>query len=145
MNRSEATDLGRKVLDAIPSSEILELVDELDLRPNRATPPMFLVPLRSLKQRRDVAAFAKSAPSATLSLLFELYGHEALNAIIEGLGDNSENPTYEQLHEVVTGLLGEGAPINEIRAVCAHVALAGFPAADHCARLLSDVPSLALA
>lgn len=143
--KSDSTALGRHVLGSIPAERILELVDQLDLRPTPGTSPVFLVPLRSLKQKRDVGAFVKSAPPATVSLLLEVIGQEALEVIIERLGDNSANPSFEELSTVITGLLTEGTDPVALQAVCGHVVMSQFPAAPHCERLLNELPALALA
>lgn len=143
--KAESIATGRRVLGSIPADRVLELVDQLDLRPTPGTSPVFLVPLRSLKQKRDVASFVKSAPPATVSLLLEVIGQEALGVIIDRLGDSSSNPSFEELSSVMTALLAEGTDPVELQAVCGHVIMSGFPAAPHCLRLLDEEPSLATA
>ena len=143
-SKSDSTILGRRVLASIPTERVLELVDHLDLRPAPGSAPVFLVPLRSLKQKRDVGAFVKTAPPATISLLLEVIGQDALATIIDRLGDSSANPTYEQLSTVINSLLEEGGGVVELRAVCGHVIMSSFPAAPHCQQLLADHSLLAL-
>ena len=141
-SKSDSTSLGRRVLGSIPADRILELVDQLDLRPTPGSSPVFLVPLRSLKQKRDVGAFIKSAPPATVALLLEVIGQESLEVIIERLGDRSANPSFEELSSVMLAMLEEGIDPIELRAVCGHVVMSSFPAAGHCEILLRDVPAL---
>ena len=141
-SKSDSAILGRRVLASIPTERVLELVDHLDLRPAPGSAPVFLVPLRSLKQKRDVGAFVKTAPPATVSLLLEVIGQESLEVIIERLGDRSANPTFEELSSVSTALLEEGVDPGSLRAVCGHVVMSSFPAAGHCETLLRDVPAL---
>jgi hypothetical protein len=143
-SKSDNTTLGRRVLASIPAERILDVVDQLDLRPSPGSAPVFLVPLRSLKQKRDVESFVRSAPPATVSLLLEVIGQDALATIIERLGDSSADPTYEELSTVMNALLSEGGDPVELRAVCGHVVMSSFPAAPHCQQLLSDNPALAL-
>ena len=143
--KSDSTALGRRVLGSIPAERILELVDQLDLRPTPGSSPVFLVPLRSLKQKRDVGAFVKTAPPATVSLLLEVIGQEALEVIIDRLGDSSSNPSFEELSSVITALLSEGTDPVELQAVCGHVVMSQFPAAPHRERLLTEESALALA
>lgn len=143
-SKSDNTTLGRRVLASMPAERILDVVDQLDLRPSPGSAPVFLVPLRSLKQKRDVKSFVTSAPPATVSLLLEVIGQDALATIIERLGDSSADPTYEELSTVMNALLSEGGDPVELRAVCGHVVMSSFPAAPHCQQLLSDNPALAL-
>lgn len=143
-SKSDSTVIGRRVLATIPSERVLDLVDQLDLRPSPGSAPVFLVPLRSLKQKRDVESFVKSAPPATISLLLEVIGQEALATIIERLGDSSGNPTYEELLTVMNSLLVDGGDPVELRAVCGHVVMSSFPAAPHCQQLLINHPDLML-
>jgi hypothetical protein len=105
---------------------------------------VLLVPLRSLKQRRDVATFVKSAPLATASLLLEIIGHEELGQIIELLGENASQPTFDQLASAVDQRLAKGADALEVRAVLGHVIAESFPAAPYCERLLEERPEVQL-
>jgi len=142
--KSNATELARKILGSVPANDVLSLVDQLDLRPTPGSSPVLLVPLRSLKQRRDVATFVKSAPLATASLLLEIIGHEELGQIIELLGENASQPTFEQLASAVDQRLASGADALEVRAVLGHVIAESFPAAPHCERLLEERPEVQL-
>jgi predicted solute-binding protein len=142
--KSNATELARKILGSVPANDVLSLVDQLDLRPTPGSSPVLLVPLRSLKQRRDVATFVKSAPVATASLLLEIIGHEELGQIIELLGENASQPTFDQLASAVDQRLTNGADALEVRAVLGHVIAESFPAAPHCERLLEERPELRL-
>ena len=119
--KSHTTDIARRTLASVGSANLLDLIDQLDLRPTPGSSPILLVPLRSLKQRRDVETFLRNVPLATASLLLEIIGHDILGAIIERLGDNASEPTFDQLAEVVDGLLAEGAGADEVRAVLGHV------------------------
>jgi predicted solute-binding protein len=142
--KSNATELARKILASVPHEDLLSLVDQLDLRPTPGSSPVLLVPLRSLKQRRDVATFVKSAPLATASLLLEIIGHEELGQIIELLGENASQPTFEQLASAVDQRLASGADALEVRAVLGHVIAESLPAAPHCERLLEERPEVQL-
>ena len=142
--KSNATDVARRTLATVPAADLLALVDQLDLRPAPGSSPILLVPLRSLKQRRDVAAFVKSAPQATASLLLEIIGRNELDQIIEALGENASEPTYEQLLAVIDARLAAGADPLEIRAVMGHVVSENFPAAPHCERIFTEREVLAL-
>jgi hypothetical protein len=142
--KSNATELARKIVASVPQEDLLSLVDQLDLRPTPGSSPVLLVPLRSLKQRRDVATFVKSTPLATASLLLEIIGHEELGQIIELLGENASQPTFDQLASAVDQRLASGADALEVRAVLGHVIAESFPAAPHCERLLEERPEVQL-
>ena len=142
--KSHSTDIARRALASIPSNDLLDLVDQLDLRPTPGSSPILLVPLRSLKQRRDVETFLRNVPLATASLLLEIIGHDVLGAIIEQLGEHASEPTFDQLADVVDGILSEGASAVEVRAVLGHVVAEGFPAAVHCEKLLAEREQLAI-
>ena len=142
--KSNATEVARKILASVPANDLLNLVDQLDLRPTPGSSPVLLVPLRSLKQRRAVATFVKSAPLATASLLLEIIGHDELNHVIELLGEHASQPTFDQLASAVDQRLTNGADALEVRAVLGHVIAESFPAAPHCERLLEERPELRL-
>lgn len=138
------TELARRALNGLPATDVLRIVDQLDLRPSPQTPAVLLVPLRSLKQRRDVATFVRTAPVRTASFLLEVAGHEVLDTLIEKLGDAAEQPTFDQLASAVDDVLAQGADPALVRATLAHVAVEGFPARDHCLKLIEQRDVLSL-
>ena len=102
------------------------------------------VPLRQLQQRRDVEAFATSAPTAAVRALLEVIAMTPLEKVIELLGDHAEHPSYEQLADAIDLFLAGGGSTDDALSVLAYAIGDGFPAAVHCRRLLSERERFAL-
>jgi len=122
----------------------LKAVDTLDLRAHAKVSAVVGVPLRQLQQRRDVVAFATSAPLAAVKGLLELLALTPLEKTIELLGDHAESPTFEQLSEAVDQLLASGSTNDDVVAVLVYAIGESFPAAAHCRRLLEEREAFAL-
>lgn len=141
---SSATEIVRRTFLKIDSEAVLRAVDSLDLRGGGRISAVIGVPLRNLQQRRDVAAFAQSAPAAALRALLELLAMVPLEKVIEALGEHSESPSHDQLVVAIEQLLAGGASNDDIIEVLAFAILEGFPAAAHCRRLLAERPEFEL-
>lgn len=135
---SSATEIVRRTFLKIDPEAVLEAVDSLDLRGSGRISAVIGVPLRNLQQRRDVAAFAQSAPVAALRALLELLSMVTLEKVIEALGEHSENPTHDELAAALDRLLSEGVTTDEVVEVLAFAIVEGFPAGAHCRRLLAE-------
>jgi len=141
---SSATEIVRRTFLKIESDAVLQAVDSLDLRGSGRVSAVIGVPLRNLQQRRDVAAFASSAPVAAMRALLELLAMAPLEKLVEALGDHSENPSHDQLAAAVDQLLGSEITADEVIEVLAFAIIEGFPAAPHCRRLLAERPEFEL-
>ncbi|MHB8378747.1 MAG: hypothetical protein ACYDB2_02370 [Acidimicrobiales bacterium] len=141
---ASASTIIRAAFLKIDPDVTLRAVDSLDLRAHAKVSAVVGVPLRQLQHRRDVTAFATTAPLAAVRGLLEVMAHTPLEATIELLGDHAESPTYDQLREAVDQLLASGASNDDVVAVLAHAVGASFPAAPHCRRLLEERHELAL-
>jgi hypothetical protein len=119
-------------------------VDTLDLRAHAKVSAVVGVPLRQLQQRRDVLAFATTAPIVAVKGLLELLAHEPLEKIIDALGEHAETPTYEQMAAAVDEIVATGSSIDDVAAVLAFAVGESFAAAPHCRRLFEERPELAL-
>jgi hypothetical protein len=128
----------RRSLLKLNEATVLEAVDSLDLRGNAKVSAVVGMPLRSLQQRRDVAAFASTAPIAAVKGLLELLAMDPLERVIEALGEHAETPTYEQLSAAVDTLLARGSSIDDVVALLGFAIGEEFPAAPHCKRLLDE-------
>jgi hypothetical protein len=133
----------RRALVGLDEAFVLEAVDSLQLTGAKLAANI-AVPLRSLQKSHDVATFAASAPLAAVAGLLELLSMDALEKIVELLGEHAENPTYEQLAAAVAGLREAGADRNHVLAVLAFAAGSEFPAAAPCRTLLDEEGDLAL-
>lgn len=122
----------------------LKAVDSLDLRARAKVSAVVGVPLRQLQQRRDVTAFATTAPMAAVKGLLEVLALAPLEKTIELLGDHAESPTYEQLSEAVDQLLAAGSTNDDVVAVLAYAVGESFPAAPHCRRLFEEREAFSL-
>jgi hypothetical protein len=134
----------RRGLLKIDDATVLAAVDSLDLRGNAKISAVVGMPLRSLQQRRDVTAFAVSAPIAAAKGLLELLAMEPLEKVITALGEHAESPTYEQLSTAVDQLLEEGSSDDEVVALLTFAIGEEFPAAAHCRQLLEERAAFAL-
>ncbi|HVB52040.1 MAG TPA: hypothetical protein VND89_09935 [Acidimicrobiales bacterium] len=119
-------------------------VDTLDLRAHAKVSAVVGVPLRQLQQRRDVTAFATTAPIVAVKSLLELLAHEPLEKIIDALGEHAETPTHEQMAAAVDEILASGSTTDDVVAVLAFAVGESFAAAPHCRRLFEERLELAL-
>ncbi len=140
---TNANAIVRAALLRIDPVTTLSAVDKLDLRAHAKVSAVVGVPLRQLKQRRDVTAFATTAPPAAVKALLELLAMQPLERIVQLLGDHSESPTYEELSSAVDQLLDDGS-VDDVVAVLAYAIGESFPAAAHCRRLFEERPALVL-
>lgn len=134
----------RRALLTIDPAITLRAADTLDLRAHAKVSAVVGVPLRQLQQRRDVVAFATSAPMAALKGLLELLALTPLDRVVEHLGDHAESPTYDQLVQAVDQLLASDSSIDDAIAVLAYAISESFPAAPHCRRLFEERKEFAL-
>ena len=141
---ASANTIVRAAFLKIDPDVTLRAADSLDLRAHAKVSAVVGVPLRQLQQRRDVTAFATTAPLAAVRGLLEVMALAPLEATIELLGDHADSPTYEQLSEAVDQLLASGSSNDDVVAVLAHAIGASFPAAPHCRRLLEERLELSL-
>lgn len=144
LSTSGSSEYVRRGLLKIDDATVLGAVDKLQLRPNSKVSAVVGMPLRSLQQRRDVSAFAVSAPIAAVQALLELLAMEPLERVIEELGDHADSPTYEQLAGAIDRILSNGATNDDVVALLTHAIGEEFPAAPHCRRLLEERPELEL-
>ncbi|MDE3082074.1 MAG: hypothetical protein KGJ39_01490 [Acidobacteriota bacterium] len=135
---TSTTDIVRRSLLKIDPSHLLEIVDELDLRPTARVTAVVGVPLRSLQQRRDVTAFAASAPLPAVRAMLELVALGPLDKVVEALGEHAESPTYDQLAGALDDLQAAGMSDDDVVAVLCFAVGEGFAAAAHCRRLLEE-------
>lgn len=135
---SSANAVVRAAFLKISAERVLSTVDSLDLRAHSKVSAVVGVPLRQLQQRRDVEAFATTAPIAAVKGLLEVLAFNPLEKIIELLGDHAETPNYDQLAAAVDGMLAAGSSVDDVVAVLAYAIGDAFPAAPHCRRLLTE-------
>ncbi|HET9090625.1 MAG TPA: hypothetical protein VFN54_10100 [Acidimicrobiales bacterium] len=135
---ASTTDIVRRGLLKINATHLLGIVDELDLRPSARVTAVVGVPLRSLQQRRDVAAFAVGAPLPAVRALLELVALGPLDKVVEALGEHAESPTYEQLAGALDAVQVAGMSDDDVIAVLCFAVGEGFAAAAHCRRLLEE-------
>ena len=138
------TEIVRRAFLMFDQSAVLSAVDSLDLRGHGKINAVVGIPLRNLQQRRDVSAFAVTAPLAALRGLLELLAMNPLDKIVVALGDHADNPTYEQLTDAVGQLLESGSSMDDVVAVLCFAIIESFPASPHCRRLLDERPELQL-
>jgi hypothetical protein len=141
---SSANGVMRAALLKIDSTAVLDKVDTLDLRAHARVSAVIGVPLRQLQQRRDVTAFATTAPMAAVRALLELLAMAPLERVIELLGEHAESPTYEQLAAAIDELLLSGSTNDDAVAVLAYAIGESFPAAAHCRQLFEEREAFAL-
>lgn len=141
---TSANAVVRASLLKIDPDVVLASVDGLDLRAHAKVSAVIGVPLRQLQQRRDVTAFATSAPMAAVRGVLEVLAMAPLERVIELLGDHSESPTYGQLAEAIDEFLTSGGSVSDAVAVLAYAVGESFPAAPHCRRLLEERGEFAL-
>jgi hypothetical protein len=139
-----AAEISRRALLKISESTILTTVDGLDLRGHAKITAVVGIPLRNLQQRRDVTAFAVSAPIAAVSALLELLAMAPLEKVIVALGDHADTPNFEQLRDAIDAVVRDGASSDDVVAVLAFAIAEEFPAAPHCRQLMDEHPEWAL-
>jgi hypothetical protein len=139
-----ANTVVRASLLKISPETVLAMADSLDLRAHSKVSAVVGVPLRQLQQRRDVQAFAASAPIAAVKGLLEVLALTPLEKIIGLLGDHADSPNYEQLSAAVDEMLATGSTDDEVIAVLAFAVGDAFPAAPSCRRLLEEREEFAL-
>lgn len=137
-NTASANEIIRRGLLKIDESTVLTTVDSLNLKGNNKIQAVVGMPLRSLQQRRDVAAFAASAPLAAVKGLLELLALAPLELVVDALGEHADSPSFEQLSAAVDALAQSGTSDDDIVAVLTFAIGEGFPAAPHCRRLLDE-------
>ncbi|MGC8498286.1 MAG: hypothetical protein ACP5OV_02155 [Acidimicrobiales bacterium] len=136
--------LWRRGLARLPGEALLERVDELDLRPGARISPAVALPLRSLRQRRDVEEFVSHAPAPAVRALLESLVAPDLERIVELLGEHADRPSFDQLAAAVDAMAAEGVSDDRRAALLAFAVAEQFAAAPHCRRLLAESPELAL-
>ena len=136
-------DLMRRALVAMDQDFVLEVVDSINLVGVKL-PAVVAVPLKSLQKKHDLASFAAGAPIDAVLGLLELLSVDALEKIIELLGDHAEEPNYDQLKAAVDALRVDGGTRNHIIAVLAFAAGQEFPASPSCRRILDEEADLHL-
>jgi hypothetical protein len=141
---SSANHVVRAALLKISEETVLATADSLDLRAHSKVSAVVGVPLRQLQQRRDVQAFAASAPIAAVKGLLEVLALAPLEKIIGLLGDHADSPTYEQLSVAVDEMLATGSTDDEVISVLAFAVGDAFPAAPSCRKLLEEREEFAL-
>src|SRR5580692_8432999 len=139
-----AAEISRRALLKISESTILTTVDGLDLRGHAKISAVVGIPLRNLQQRRDVTAFAVSAPIAAVSALLELLAMAPLEKVIVALGDHADTPNFEQLRDAIDAVVRDGASSDDVVTVLAFAIAEEFPAAPHCRQLMDEHPEWAL-
>ena len=135
---SSSTEIVRRVFLKIDEETTLGAVDSLDLRGHGKISAVVGIPLRNLQQRRDVTTFATTAPIAALHALLELLALTPLEKVVAVLGDEADNPSFEELQSAVDHLLGDGCSVDDIVALLAFAVVEEFAAAGHCRRLLGE-------
>jgi hypothetical protein len=140
----DAVETARRALIKISETKVLEAVDGLDLRGHAKISAVVGIPLRNLQQRRDVAAFATSAPMAAVTALLELLAMAPLEKVIAALGDHADTPNFEQLSQAFDTVSREGSSIDDLVAVMAFAIVEDFPAAPHCRQLFQERAEYAL-
>lgn len=136
--------LWRRGLARLPGEALLERVDGLDLRPGARISPAVALPLRSLRDRRDVEEFVSHAPAPAVRALLESLVAPDLERIVELLGEHADHPSFDQLAAAVNALAAEGVSDDRRAALLAFAVAEQFAAAPHCRRLLAESPDLAL-
>lgn len=140
-----ATNVVRRAVLTIDPTYTLRVVDGLDLRAHAKVSAVVGVPLRQLQQRRDVVAFATTAPPAALRALIELMALAPLERIVTLLGDHAESPTFDELEAALDALVAAGSTRDDALAVLSFAVCEAFPAAPHCRRILAERAEFALA
>ena len=139
MSSSNASEIVRRSFLKISEETIFEAVDTLDLRGHSRISAVVGIPLRNLQQKRDITVFATSAPIAAVRGLLELISMKPLQDVIDALGDNADNPTFDQLRAAVDVIKSNGSTTDDVVAMLAFAVGEEVPAAGHCLRLLEEI------
>jgi hypothetical protein len=134
----DASLLVRRALLAHGASEILALVDQLNLQPNARVDVVILAPLRNLQRGRNAVGFAETGPLPAVKFLAELISQDALSRVVELLGENADAPSLEQLEQAVDALLSEEFSVTVVALMLALAAANDVPAKQHCVSLLES-------
>ena len=134
----------RRGLLKIDSERVLSVVDSLDLRASNKVSPVVGVPLRNLQQRRDVVAFATSAPIVAVRAVLELLAVGPLDQVVAALGESADDPSFEELAAALDAMIAEGITTDDVVALLTFAIGEGFPASAHCRRLLEEREGLEL-
>lgn len=134
----------RRALLAFDREALLALVDDLDLRPSAGLNAAMGVPLKNLQKGHDLERFAAMAPKDAVTALIQLVCGEALDVIVDELGDNSANPTREELESALAAVRGRGITRDQALAVLVIAIVDAFPAAAHCAAIIDSDADYAL-
>ena len=132
------TEIVRRGFLKIDPATVLAAVDSLDLRGHGKVSAVVGIPLRTLQQRRDVEAFATSAPLAALKGLLELLAMSPLEKVVEALGSHSDSPSFDQLSAALETVRADGVGNDDVVALLTFAIVEEFPAAGHCRRLLIE-------
>ncbi|HUX05164.1 MAG TPA: hypothetical protein VMV53_09715 [Acidimicrobiales bacterium] len=141
---ASASEVVRRSLLKISPLTVLTAVDSLDLRASNQISAVVGVPLRTLQQRRDVAAFAVSAPIAAVRALVEILAAGALDEVVRELDEHAESPSFDQLSEAIDRLSAQGVSDDDLVAMLSFAVGEQFAAAAHCRRLLDERPDFLL-
>ena len=144
MSERDDAVLLRRALARIDATTVLRFVDSLDLRPTDRVAVVIKAPLRNLARGRDVESFVKNAPPSAVAFMVESLTHETLEDVVKRLGDDSSDPSFDQLSTAITEMLADGADVNLVAAMLANSAASHVPAQEHCRKLLNDVEALEL-
>ena len=101
-------------------------------------------PLRSLLQRRDVTAFAQSAPIAAVQALLELLTSAPLLQVIGGAWLRRRRPTFDQRATAVDQMSDAGCSTDVVVALLTLAVGEAFPATPDARRLLEERSDLEL-
>ncbi len=142
---AQSVHTARRALLTFDRTELLSLVDELDLRPGAGLNAAIGVPLKNLQKGRDLERFATLAPPAAVSALLQLVCGHALNAVVDELGDNSANPTHDELETALRAVRARDVTRDQALAVLVIAIVDAFPAAAHCQAIIDSDPDYALA
>lgn len=140
----DPSTLLRRALAHCDDETVLALVDQLNLQPSARVDVVVVAPIRNLRKSRSVLAFASTAPIAAVRFLIELLSRDALDRVVELLGEASSEPTFAQLSDAVDRLVTQEFEPSIIAAMLASAAANQVPAAAHCQRLLAERVSFQL-
>lgn len=127
--------LRRAVTGAEPGElrTALELATRSGFQPNKAVHNALL----ALQRHHDPCPYlSKTQYRPAIPYLAVALSNECLNRTVEVLGDNSDDPTEEQLSEALDAVRSEFSD-TVIAAMLATVAYDDLPSSDLCARLLA--------
>ena len=141
---AQSVHTARRALLTIDRAELLNLVDELDLRPGAGLNAAIGIPLKNLQKGRDLERFATLAPPAAVSALLQLVCGDALHIVVDELGDNSANPTHTELETALRAVRARDVTRDQALAVLVIAIVDAFPAAAHCQAIIDSDTDYAL-